>query len=58
VRQKAQKSDFVAVKGAHMAPKDASLRLLAPNDAFGRISKKISVFFYFFFLKFAYCGIP
>jgi hypothetical protein len=44
VRQNAEKGDFVAVKGAHIASKDVLLRILVANDAFWRISKK-SVFY-------------
>jgi hypothetical protein len=43
VRKKAQKGDFMAEKGARMAPKGVSRRILAPFDAFWRIGKKHSV---------------
>ncbi len=43
VRKKAQKCDFMAEKGARMAPKDVNRRILASFDAFWRIGKKHSV---------------
>jgi hypothetical protein len=44
VRKKAQKGDFVAEKGARMAPKGVNRRILAPLDSFWQIGKKHSVF--------------
>jgi hypothetical protein len=32
-RQKPQKSDLMAEKGAHMAPRGVILRILTPNEA-------------------------
>jgi hypothetical protein len=43
MRKKAQKGDFMAEKGARMAPKGVKRRILAPFDAFWRIGKKHSV---------------
>jgi hypothetical protein len=51
-RQNAQKSDFVAVERNKrcsldaMAPKDAFVRILAPNDAFWRFRKNQCFFLF------------
>jgi hypothetical protein len=54
VRKKAQKGDFMAEKGARMAPKGVNRGILAPFDAFWRIGKNIVFFNYFLIFFYFY----